>query len=207
MMVRFLSCLFISVSMSLTADAALLTYKFTNTMSASDVDFHAVSQDSTRSGFILTSTDLQSSTSGATVRAYIGAKPISTVFVDSVSFDGKRSGGAVVNWTLSLYDVWSATTPGAGNLIGTATGTFVQQVGYVVPFTTPGLGGTYRIDPNARMMAVLTFTKDPASSGSFPSIFLDNLSFNGSAVPEPASMAVFGVLGLGLVVRRLRQRS
>lgn len=205
-MLRFLCGLLVVVSTTLSADAALLTYKFTNTMSASDVDFNAISQDSTRAAFVLTATDIQSTTSGATVRAYIGAKPISTVFVDSVSFDGRRTGGANVNWTLSLYNVWSATTPGAGNLVGSASGTFVQQVGYTIPFTTVGLGGTYRINPNDKMMAVLTFVKDPASSGSFPSIFFDNLSFNGSAVPEPASMAVFGVLGLGVVVRRLRKR-
>jgi hypothetical protein len=140
------------------------------------------------------------------VRAYIGAKPISTVFVDSVSFDGVRTGGATVNWTLSLYDIWSASTPGGGNLVGSATGTFVTQSGYSIPFTTPGLNGQYKINPNDQMMAVLTFTKDPSSVGSFPSIFFDNLAFNGSAVPEPASVAVFGLVGLGLVGRRLRKR-
>ena len=205
-MVRFLSCFVLVLSMSWSANGALLTYQFSNSMSASGVDFNVLTQDSTRSGFVLTANNLQSTTSGATVRAYIGAKPISTVFVDSVSFDGVRTGGATVNWTLSLYDIWSASTPGVVNLVGSATGTFVTQSGYSIPFTTPGLNGQYKINPNDQMMAVLTFTKDPSSVGSFPSIFFDNLAFNGSAVPEPASVAVFGLVGLGLVGRRLRKR-
>jgi hypothetical protein len=45
------------------------------------------------------------------------------------------------------------------------------------------------------------------SSGTSTSFSLDTVNFNGEFVPEPASMAVFGLLGAGLAVRRLRRKA
>ncbi len=45
------------------------------------------------------------------------------------------------------------------------------------------------------------------SAGTSTSFSLDNVNFNGTLVPEPASMAVFGLLGAGVAIRRLRRKA
>jgi len=54
---------------------------------------------------------------------------------------------------------------------------------------------------------VATIEAKGATAGSSTSFSLDNVNFNGELVPEPASMAVFGLLGAGLAVRRLRRKA
>jgi len=46
-----------------------------------------------------------------------------------------------------------------------------------------------------------------SSAGTSTSFSLDNVKFNGTLVPEPASMAVFGLLGAGVAIRRLRRKA
>jgi hypothetical protein len=54
---------------------------------------------------------------------------------------------------------------------------------------------------------VATIAARGTSSGTSTSFSLDNVNFNGTLVPEPASMAVFGLLGAGVAVRRLRRKA
>jgi hypothetical protein len=46
-----------------------------------------------------------------------------------------------------------------------------------------------------------------SSSGNRPVVALDNVAFSGSAVPEPASMAVFALVGLPVLARRFGRKS
>jgi hypothetical protein len=70
---------------------------------------------------------------------------------------------------------------------------------YTVTFNQPLLIGSGAF--------VASISAQGTSSGGLTSFSVDNVNFNGELVPEPASMAVFGLLGAGLAVRRLRRKA
>ena len=49
-------------------------------------------------------------------------------------------------------------------------------------------------------------TKNASGQIGTRSITFDNITLNGDVVPEPASLAVFGLLGAGLVAKRFRRK-
>ena len=73
---------------------------------------------------------------------------------------------------------------------------------YTVTFTQPFVIG----DSSFEAFIAAQGTSGGAS-GNSTSFSLDNVEFNGTFVPEPASMAVFGLLGAGVAVRRLRRKA
>ena len=73
---------------------------------------------------------------------------------------------------------------------------------YTVTFNQPLLVGT-----GAFVASISAQGTSGGSSGNSTAFSLDNVNFNGELVPEPASMAVFGLLGAGLAVRRLRRKA
>ena len=73
---------------------------------------------------------------------------------------------------------------------------------YTVTFNQPLLIGT-----GAFVASISAQGTSGGSSGNSTAFSLDNVNFNGELVPEPASMAVFGLLGAGLAVRRLRRKA
>jgi hypothetical protein len=70
---------------------------------------------------------------------------------------------------------------------------------YTVTFTQPFAIGTSSFEA--------FISAQGTSAGNTTSFSLDNVEFNGTFVPEPASMAVFGLLGAGVAVRRLRRKA
>jgi hypothetical protein len=70
---------------------------------------------------------------------------------------------------------------------------------YTVTFTQPFVIGTSSFEA--------FISAQGTSAGTSTSFSLDNVDFNGTFVPEPASMAVFGLLGAGVAVRRLRRKA
>jgi hypothetical protein len=70
---------------------------------------------------------------------------------------------------------------------------------YTVTFTQPFVIGTSSFEA--------FISAQGTSTGNSTSFSLDNVDFNGTFVPEPASMAVFGLLGAGVAVRRLRRKA
>jgi len=73
---------------------------------------------------------------------------------------------------------------------------------YTVTFNQPLLIGS-----GAFVASISAQGTSGGASGNSTSFSLDNVNFNGELVPEPASMAVFGLLGAGLAVRRLRRKA
>jgi hypothetical protein len=71
---------------------------------------------------------------------------------------------------------------------------------YTVTFTNP-----LKINGGVLFRAELD-AKGLTGSGS-TTFSVDNVMFNGDVIPEPASMAVFGLLGAGVAFRRLRRKA
>jgi hypothetical protein len=119
---------------------------------------------------------------------------LSTVTFDSAITAGTRTIGFTPTFKLdsavvasSLYSVSQATGGGA----------------YTVTFNTPlTIGGGQSFEAMISAKATTGGT-----SGNITSFSLDNVNFNGTIVPEPASMAVFGLLGAGVAIRRLRRKA
>jgi hypothetical protein len=71
---------------------------------------------------------------------------------------------------------------------------------YTVTFTNP-----LKIDGGVLFRAEID-AKGLTGTGS-TTFSVDNVTFNGDVIPEPASMAVFGLLGAGVAFRRLRRKA
>lgn len=117
---------------------------------------------------------------------------LSTFTFDTSITSGTRTIGFTPTFKLdssivsaSLYTVSQATGGGA----------------YTVTFTTPlVIGG------DQSFSAAIAAQASGSGTGT-TSFTLDNVNFNGTLVPEPASMAVFGLLGAGVAIRRLRRKA
>jgi hypothetical protein len=86
----------------------------------------------------------------------------------------------------------------ASNLytVSPASGYGAYTVTFTSPFTISG-GSNFEAAVNAVGLA---------GSGS-TTFAVDNVKFNGDVIPEPASIAVFGLLGAGVAFRRLRRKA
>ncbi|MBK1882347.1 PEP-CTERM sorting domain-containing protein [Luteolibacter pohnpeiensis] len=109
------------------------------------------------------------------------------------SFDfgqtAETAGNSTWNLTLtdsSLNEVWQQTV-NLDNAGGTAAAVTTISPGFVGES-----GETY----------TLTFNRTDATGPADGRVAIDNLSFNQVAVPEPSSLALVSLAGLGLLVRR-----
>jgi len=72
---------------------------------------------------------------------------------------------------------------------------------------TPSLKGDGLGDPLLNSGETVTYKFYYSRSGSATGGVIDNIKLEGELVPEPASMAVFGLLGAGVAFRRLRRKA
>ncbi|MFM8570649.1 MAG: PEP-CTERM sorting domain-containing protein, partial [Pirellula sp.] len=61
------------------------------------------------------------------------------------------------------------------------------------------------LEGNQVLRVQVTVLLASGTSGS-ASAKLDNIGFVGTVVPEPASIAIFGLLGAGVAARRMRRK-
>jgi hypothetical protein len=116
-----------------------------------------------------------------------------SITVNSMTFDtalitGTRAISFTPSFKLDGVDVASNLYSVTGSGFDTYTVTFIE------PFVIGS--GEF----------VASISAKGASNGTSTSFTLDNVNFNGDLVPEPASMAIFGLLGVGAAARRFRRK-
>lgn len=126
----------------------------------------------------------------------------STSAPNSITLTSMTFNSALISGTRTVSFTPSFTLDGvtvASNLYSVSGSGFGA---YTVTFNQPLLIGT-----GAFVASISAQGTSGGSSGNSTAFSLDNVNFNGELVPEPASMAVFGLLGAGLAVRRLRRKA
>ena len=140
---------------------------------------------------------------------FLSTDASSLATITSMTFEGSViSGTRTQVWTAAFNlgtptgDGLNASPPGDGFVAGTSITGAISGPGpnntYTVTFATP-----IALSP----ANILRATINAAGTGTTATVVaLDNVRFFGTVVPEPASMAVFGLLGAGVAVRRLRRK-
>lgn len=148
-------------------------------------------------------------TRNSTEQFFLSTDASSLASITSMTFEG-----AVVSGTRT--QVWTAAfnlgTPTGSGLDASPPGDgFVAGTSITGTISGPAAGNTYTVTfatPIALSSAnILRATINAAGTGTSATVVsLNNVRFFGTVVPEPASMAVFGLLGAGVAVRRLRRK-
>ena len=175
------------------------------------------------------------SSQGRTESFYIApSEANSFILLNSLSFDAKRTYNATTT-SGTLRTVLASLGLNVGNPIvgdngetglladpiasGFQAGTSVPAASYTVsPSLTTSLTSTFqtftvtftnplKIDANKILRTNLTLTGAANGTTGVQTVYqLDNVNFYGTVVPEPSSMAVFGLLSVGAMVRRIRRK-
>ena len=206
-MVKLFGFMLSLAAMVSSANAALLvSYNFNDTETSKDpsVVTSGIDADTSSGAWSYTAgtLNLTQSVSSTAVTRTEGFKwnveSLNSVTLNTFTFDAGVAGPRTVGFTptfklnnvlvsSSLYTVSKATGS------GTYTVTFNPQFAI-------GAGSTFEGIISAKATT-------GGLSGSVTTLSLDNVNFNGTLVPEPASMAVFGLLGAGVAIRRLRRKA
>lgn len=170
-----------------------------------------------------TSTSISTSATGLSlVRKavfYLQASSASSATIDSFTFDALRGTNAepptstgVRTVKVSVEANKGSGTPDSGFVAGTnvtglsvspnstsnLTNNFIEYEGLFGTPVTLLSGDILRL--------VVTYTASGSATAQTVNR-LDNMKIFGSAIPEPTSMAVFGLLGTGVAFRRLRRKA
>jgi hypothetical protein len=203
-MVRVFGLIVALAALLAPAQAALLTYNFTNTANGvvgPEAGPLTSSNPFTGGGSVGT-TEWTTGTLGSgvtrtsTFSLTAGAEAID---LSQIEVRAKRNQTGSTNTAkfVVYYNVGLTSTGASGQeLINTTTNP---------TYGTPNLG-----DLGFRLLAGQTihFTVDASrTSTGTPTISYDFVTLSGAAVPEPGSMAVFGLLGAGIAARRMRRRA
>jgi hypothetical protein len=188
--------------------ALLVSYSFSGNLNATVSNGNVISQVAQTVSFGAPTSDIQTSTSGATATFYIGSSSAGYTTISDVRFEIVKANATAraASFKLYFFNDWTG---------GAYMGEAQTSVGFGTLPTSPivipasaisGLGVT--LAPNQKVRAVLQILTSSSPAGDAPAVVaVDNFVFNGAAVPEPTSLAVFGVLGLGALIRRVSRRS
>ncbi len=133
----------------------------------------------------------------------------------SLSFTNTATNGNVYKMTsLDLLARNAATTQGRSVVVsykvtGQANETALATFDRTSTTFTAGSTGFAGVDlfGGDTLTVYFRFFKDSADNNTTNrAIDLDNITLSGDVVPEPASMAVFGLVGLGVAVARRRKK-
>lgn len=229
-MKRFLVAVLAVLASAQLASAALLVhYKFDGSTEPTIVDSRATSLTYSQSnwsnitsGTEVVSANLTAAVPSITTQAlansngkfYLGAPDGLFARFDSFEFEIRKQNTSSLGevrynafYRLVSYDpnndeITGVTSYAAlGPSLSTttsATSTPVSITAPPLPFTLPS--GTY-------VEVVVNAWRLSGSGTNFVAVAgLDNVKFNGAIVPEPASMAIFAVLGLPVALKRFRRK-
>jgi hypothetical protein len=151
---------------------------------------------------------------------YLQAADLATAKIDKFTFDALRGTSANPPLSTGVRNVKVSVAAAVGT--GTPDSNFVFGSNVsglnVAPDANQNLTATYNeyegifsapvsLASNQILRLTVTYTGAAGTTSASTVTRLDNMQIYGSAVPEPASMAVFGLLGAGVAVRRLRRRA
>ena len=198
-MVRVFGLLIAALALMAPANAALLSYEFTN--SAAGV------VDPTSAG---TATNFQGSGS-------VGATSWTTAAVGQNTFEFTAGSSPLLLTDLEIRGRRIGGSNGAARADVTVNYQLDTGSGYGAPvfvdnYQPASTTGVNPLDFNDLVLlpgSKIRFVIDTALSGALAtavSFEMDYVRLNGGAVPEPASMAIFGLMGAGLAVRRFRRK-
>jgi hypothetical protein len=206
-MIRVLAALSLGLICSINAQAALLAkYSFTSNLAAdagsvapgvtagafTSLAPGSVSNASGRARFDVTSSTA-SFVNQATVQI---SEPVFGIYINQIKFDLSRVGTAAIgNGTLLITNNINGETFS----VASTSSSFISQ--------------TWNLSPGFSSTSPIIFTLSqkwdgvggPTITGT--TLRIDNFEINGAKVPEPASMAVFGVLGLAGIAYRRRLKA
>lgn len=157
---------------------------------------------------------------------YISTAASSVVTLSSITFDARRVAGTgtgalravlasiALNLGTPTGDGLDANPPDQGFVAGstispssyTLSSNFSSNLTnsfqtFTLTFNTP-----LSFDSANVLRSTITLAGAANAGGGQTLYQLDNVQFFGTVVPEPGSMAVFGLLGAGVVVRRMRRK-
>lgn len=194
----------LAVAMVSSANAALLvSYQYTDPDSK-DATFveSGINADSS-SGVFSVNNGLQRISSSVSNTTAVRTETFSfaTSAPNSISLNSMTFNSALISGSRSVSFTPSFKVNGvtvASNLYSVSGTGFGA---YTVNFTNPLVIGTSNFE--AFISAQGT---SGGASGNSTSFSLDDIRFDGQIVPEPASMAIFGLLGVGAAARHYRRK-
>ena len=205
-MVRVLTALSLGLICSINAQAALLAkYSFKDDLAA---DAGSVAPGVTAGAF--TSLAPGSITQSAGRARFTATSSASFVNQATVQISEPASG---IRINQIKFDLARLTTAGVGNGTLLITNNINGETFSVTSTGTSFSTQTWNLSPGFSSTSPIIFTLSQKWDGLGGPTFtqtnlrIDNFEINGAKVPEPASMAVFGVLGLAGIAYRRRLKA
>jgi hypothetical protein len=208
-MSRLVFLVLVAICSATPARAALLVnYSFNGNLAPTVNNLNTVSQDAQTVSFNAPTTFIETTTTGSTATFYIGSSNAGFTTISDVKFQIAKLNNTTrsASYKVFFFTGWSGGTylGEAQDSVGFAT--LPSNTITILASSISGLGNP--LTPNQKIRAVLQITTSGTPLAADPAVVaVDNFQFNGAAVPEPASMAAFGALGLGLFLRRRLTRS
>ena len=188
--------------------ALLVSYSFSGNLNATVSNGNVISQDAQTVSFDAPTSFIQTNTSGSTATFFIGSSSAGYTTISDVRFEIVKTNltARAASFKLYFYTGWSGGTYMGEAQTSVGFGTLPSSPIVIPASSISGLGVT--LAPNQKIRALLQMVTSSTPAAADPAVVVvDNFLFNGAAVPEPSSLAVFGVLGLGALVRRVNRRS
>ena len=122
----------------------------------------------------------------------------------TLSFDAFASTGGPSQRQIYVFNDKDGFTTGDEML---AVSTFAGYDGPLIPYNTAPVGQNFSVDLSAlaNVTDSITFRFYVQAPNAWQSLSLDDITINGSVVPEPAAMSLISVAGLALLILRRLQ--
>jgi hypothetical protein len=213
-MVKFFGLLFAVAGLAMQANAALLVkYDFTGATAADRAKATTV-------GAGIVASDFAGAGNTTTSGFWTGTTNLNTNDVAQGSFTLETTSATGLEVTKIVYRFRASTTPSASRTqtasLTLSSGENLQGIQALTSSSNPFVEPVLELDPPLSYTPIselgpLSFnftSKISSNSNTNGAKFqLDYVEVYGSVVPEPASMAVFGMLAVPVALRRLRRKS
>ncbi len=227
-MIRFFGFLIAVAGLVSQTNAALLVkYDFTSNSGAPTVSNSNVTSAEVDTGLTIQNNRIETAAlnqalaqSLSIANFYLGTKVGSSTSISEISFDATILSGLNSRASLNLYGL-IGSFDNAGVFVADDVDNPIEFISDYTLSTTPtsysikvgGAGVTgmpVAVASGKVFQLTVSLYRNGSSigtAGNRPVVALDNVAFSGSAVPEPASMAVFALIGLPVLARRFGRKS
>jgi hypothetical protein len=197
-MVRVFGLLIAALALMAPANAALLTYDFNDAVGVVSPASLGTATDFQGSGAFAGGSWTTAAVGQNTFEFTVGSTQL---LLSDLEIRGRRIGGSNLAARADVTVNYQLDT-------GSGYGALVYVDNYQ-PASTTGVNPLDFTDLSLAPGTKIKFVIDTALTGAGAtavSFEMDYVKLNGAAVPEPASMAFFGLMGAGLAVRRFRRK-